>query len=92
MSKREIKRIKTGLIHDELREVKKRLTAIQRLLNKGRIDDSIDELRKIVTSLEHIRTQIGNSSAQKELEFAIRHLDRCISLLFDEYINELIKK
>ena len=82
--KRKIERKITQMDREELYQIKKRLTNVQKLLNTGEFEEALDELRRIQLDLSHLIIQIRNKDAKKELIFAENHISKAINILFNE--------
>lgn len=83
-----IKKIRDNLVAEEIMAIKQKLTHVQRILSKGKLEEARDELEEIVFALNHIIQQVNNQEAEREVSFAVWHLDRAIRLIFHEIIGD----
>ena len=73
---------------DEIYEIKRKLSEIQRLLNKGELEAAKDELERLVFQLDHVINQINNRDVRQQLVFAAYHLERAIFSALDAVLND----
>ena len=78
------KYVKDKLLVEEIIEIKKELSRIQNLLNKGEIEESRRRLEDIVLRLSILSRNMKDPKIERELSLAEWHLDRAITMLMEK--------